>query len=69
MSGLAAGDPIGITDGTNTDYVVAEAGTTTTNIVIVSGSLTNSYTANEAKVQLMALQDPEQVPNQIDFSS
>ena len=62
MTGLVAGDPIAITDNTNTDYVIAQGGTTTTNIVIISGSLTNSYTANRAKVQKLKIQDPDQVP-------
>ena len=62
LTGLAAGDPIAITDNTNTDYAIAQAGTTTTNIVIISGSLTNSYTANRAKVQKLRIQDPDQRP-------
>lgn len=62
MTGLLAGDPIAITDNSNIDYVVAQAGTTESNIVIVSGSLSNSYTANEAKVQRLRIQDPDQRP-------
>jgi len=62
MVGLAAGDPIAITDNTNTDYIIAQAGTTTSNIVIISGSLNNSYTANRAKVQRLRIQDPDQQP-------
>jgi hypothetical protein len=62
MIGLDAGDPIAITDNTNTNYVIAQVGTTTSNIVIVSGSLTNSYTATNAKVQKLRLQDPDQEP-------
>ena len=62
MTGLAAGDPIAITDNVNTDYVIAQAGTTTSNIVIISGSLNSSYTTNKAKVQKLRIQDPDQQP-------
>ena len=62
MSGLVAGDPIAIVDDSNTEYFIAASGTSTTNIVIVSGTLTNSYTASEAKVQKLRLQDPDQQP-------
>lgn len=62
MSGLTVGDPIAITDNTNTDYVIAQAGTTETSITIISGSLSNSYTANNAKVQKLRIQDPDQQP-------
>jgi len=62
MTGLVAGDPIAITNNTNTDYVIAQAGTTTTNIVIISGSLNSSYTADRARVQKLRIQDPDQKP-------
>jgi hypothetical protein len=62
MTGLAAGDPIAIVDSSNTEYFIASSGTSTSNIVIASGTLTNSYTANEAKVQKLRLQDPDQEP-------
>jgi len=62
MVGLVAGDPIVITNGTNTEYFIAEAGTTTASIVITSGTLSNSYTANRAKVQKLRIQDPNQSP-------
>jgi len=61
---VASGDPIGITDGTNNDYVIAQGGTTSTSIVIISGSLSNSYTASEAKVQILTFQDVDQEPTQ-----
>jgi len=62
MTTLTSGDPMAIVDATNTEYFIAQAGTTTTNIVITSGTLTNSYTANEAKVQKLRLQDTDQEP-------
>lgn len=62
MTSLAVDDPIAITDGTTTDYAIAQAGTTSTNIVIISGSLSNSYTANRARVQILEIQDPDQQP-------
>ena len=62
MSGLVAGDPMAIVDNTNTEYFIAASGTNTTNIVIASGTLVNSYTGMEAKVQKLRLQDPDQQP-------
>ena len=61
---VTSGDPIGITDGTNIDYVIAQGGTTTTNIVITSGSLTNTYTSDVSKVQILTMQDVDQEPTQ-----
>lgn len=62
MTGLVAGDPMAISDSTNTEYFIAASGTSNNNIVISSGTLTNSYTANETKVQKLRLQDPDQKP-------
>jgi hypothetical protein len=62
MSGLAAGDPIAIVDDSNTEYFIAASGTSTVSIVVASGTLVNSYTANEAKVQRLRVQDPDQKP-------
>lgn len=62
MTGLAVGDPVAILDDANTEYFIAEAGTTTSNIVITSGTLTNTYSGTEAKVQKLRLQDPDQKP-------
>jgi hypothetical protein len=64
MTGLAAGDPMGITDGTNTEYFIAASGTSTTSIVIASGTLTNTYSGSLAKVQKLTLQDVDQMPTQ-----
>jgi len=62
MQDLAAGDPVAIIDATNIEYFIAASGTGTSNIVIASGTLTNSYTGTEAKVQRMRIQDPDQQP-------
>jgi len=62
MSGFAAGDPMAIVDSSNTEYFIAQAGTASGSIAIVSGTLTNSYTGSEAKVQKLRLQDPDQAP-------
>jgi len=59
---VTSGDPIAIIDDTNTEYFIAQYGTTSTNIVIVSGTLVNSYTANKAKVQRLRIQDSDQEP-------
>jgi hypothetical protein len=60
--GVSVGDALAITDGTNTDYFLALAGSSDTSIVVVSGTISNSYTADEAKVQLLKMQDPESLP-------
>ena len=70
LSAIGAGDAVAITDGTNTDYFTALSGTTSTSIVVatsVSGlgdytGIANSYTASEAKIQILKLQDPDQSP-------
>lgn len=62
MSDLSVGDPMAIIDDSNTEYFIAASGTTSTNIVIISGTLTNSYTGMEAKVQRLRVQDPDQEP-------
>jgi hypothetical protein len=62
MSGLAEGDVLAITDKTHTEYVIAKAGTTATSIVIEAGDISNTYTANRAKVQKLQIQDPDQEP-------
>ena len=61
---VTSGDPIGITDGINTDHFIADNGTTSTSLVIASGTLANSYTANKTKVQILTMQDPDQQPSQ-----
>ncbi len=67
-TGVAAGDALYITDGTNYDYFTALSGTTDTNIVVATNSvnnftgITNSYTANESKIQILSFGDPDGVP-------
>lgn len=67
-TGVQVGDCLLITDGTNTDYFTALSGTTDTSIVVPINStnsfvgIAHSYTANEAKIQILAEQDPDQVP-------
>lgn len=67
-TGVQAGDALVITDGSNTDYFVALAGTTDTSVVVaVTGTnnyagISNSYTADESKVQVLKMQDPESLP-------
>lgn len=62
LSDAASGDAFAITNGSAVDYVIAQAGTNSTSIAIISGSLGNSYTANLAKVQRLRIQDPDQQP-------
>jgi len=51
-----------ITDGTNTDYFIVAGTPMSTQITVVSGSISNSYTAEAAKVQLLRINDPEFEP-------
>jgi len=66
---VSVGECLAITDNTNTDYFTALSGTTSTNIVVATSSgtagyvgIANNYTANRAKVQVLRIQDPDQVP-------
>lgn len=62
-TGAAAGDAMAITDGSNTDYfIIATKEVATGHYTVVSGSITNSYSANSAKVQLLRMNDPEFEP-------
>ena len=68
-TGVVAGDALMITDGTNTDYFTALAGTTDTSVVVpVSGTngfagVANSYaTADGTKIQVLREQDPNGGP-------
>jgi membrane-associated protease RseP (regulator of RpoE activity) len=64
-TGVQVGDCILITDGTNTDYFTALSGTTDTSVVVPINStnsfvgIAHSYTANEAKIQILTVQDPD----------
>ncbi len=65
---VSAGDALYITDGTYEDYFTAISGTTDTSVVVATSSVhnyigvANSYTAGEAKVQVLKYADPEVVP-------
>jgi len=66
-TGMSVGDCIAITNNTNTDYspILAISGTRLT--VPITGTngfdgVKHDYTANEAKIQVMRMQDPNQVP-------
>ncbi len=66
-TGLSVGQCLAITDNTNIDYfpILAISGTKlTVPITATNGfdGISHSYTANEAKVQTMALQDSNQAP-------
>jgi len=65
---VTAGRALHITDGTNEDYFTALSGTTDSSIVVaISGTngfdgVSNSYSASEAKVQLLLPSDPDNEP-------
>jgi len=63
-TGASTGDAMVITDGdSNTDYfIVSDTGPGVGEITVVSGSISNSYTAEAAKVQLLRTNDPEFEP-------
>jgi hypothetical protein len=62
-TGATTGDAMAITDGTNTDYfIVAGTGPATGQFTVTSGSISNTYTANAAKVQLLKMNDPDFEP-------
>jgi hypothetical protein len=65
--GFAAKDSGYITDGTNSDYFTVISGSGVTWTVPTTGTngfngIANSYTAGEAKVMRLRLQDPDQEP-------
>jgi hypothetical protein len=69
-TGVAAGDCLMITDGTNTDYFTAISGTTDTSLVVPTlaihnyAAITHNYTiADGARIQLLREQDPEGEPS------
>lgn len=61
--GASQGECLAITDNTNTDYFVAMA-VSGTLITVASGvaGISNNYTSNKAKIQLLRVQDPDQSP-------
>lgn len=59
ISGISAGDAICITDGTNTDYVIANSFTTGT-INVTNGVIGNDYTVDSgAYIQVLKKTDPD----------
>jgi hypothetical protein len=61
--GVNTGDALAITDGANIDYFIVQGtGPATGQIAVTSGTISNSYTAEKAKVQLLRMQDPEGEP-------
>jgi hypothetical protein len=61
-TGVVAGQAMAVTDGTNVDYFMVDNVTADTQLTVVSGSITHNYTASEARVQLLKIQDPEGEP-------
>ena len=63
---FAAGDCMIISDGTNSDYFVVVSGTGDTSVHVTAsgttGSITNNYTANITKIQVLREQDPDGEP-------
>jgi hypothetical protein len=62
-TGATSGDAMAITDGTNTEYFLVEStGPATGEFTIISGTLSNMYTAQAAKVQLLRMNDADFEP-------
>lgn len=67
-TGAQSGMAFMITDGTNTEYFTALSGTTDSSIKVATmgtngfTAISNSYSANEARLQLLKEQDPEGTP-------
>lgn len=62
-TGAATGDAMAITDGSSTEYfIVVGTGPATGQFTVTSGSLSNSYIAEAAKIQLLKMNDPEFEP-------
>ena len=61
-TGAITGDAMVITDGNNSDYFIVAGVPFATEITVVSGSISNSYTTAAAKVQLLKMNDPEFEP-------
>jgi len=61
-TGAAQGDVAAITDGTNIDYFKIDAVPMAGQLTVTSGTISNTYTANKAKVQILRMQDPEGEP-------
>jgi hypothetical protein len=67
-TGASAGKVFMITDGANIEYFTALSGTTDASIKVATSAnngytaITNNYSANKARIQLLREQDPESVP-------
>jgi len=61
-TGVVAGQTMAVTDGTEVDYFMVDDVIADSQLTVASGSITHNYTASEAKVQLMKMQDPEGEP-------
>lgn len=63
-TGATTGDAMAITDGANKiDYFIVQGtGPAAGQIAVTSGTISNTYTANSAKVQLLKINDPEHEP-------
>ena len=61
-TGVQVGEVMAITDSNNTEYFRVENVVTDSVLTVTSGIITNTYVANEAKVQLLKMQDPEAQP-------
>lgn len=61
-TGVQTGEAMAITDGTTIEYFRVDGVVTDSVVTVTSGILTNTYTANAAKVQVLRVQDPEGKP-------
>lgn len=62
-TGAEVGDAMAISDGENTEYFIVGGLNPSGSDITVSGTApTNTYTANESKVQLLRMNDPEFEP-------
>jgi len=61
-TGVVTGEAMAITDGTNIEYFRVDDVVTDTVLTVASGVLLNTYIANQAKVQLLKIQDPDAQP-------
>jgi len=61
-TGVQTGEVMAIKDINNMEYFRVDGVVTDSVITVTSGVLTNPYTANEAKVQVLRIQDPEVQP-------
>lgn len=60
-----AGEAFAITDGTTTEYFIADAVPSASDLTVTSGTITGTYTAQLAKVQRLRMNDPEFKPTSV----